>query len=621
MTSPLPIQRPRTPSDTYLANEAPLSPNSESKHGSLRRRPSFSFLRRSKSREGPSRTISGGTNRSSSGGAVPARKLSKKQRALSREQEMRQENIPTQAPKIPDIPRIHQLQEFGGENRRPDSVAIISRKADGYRFSQTGSLVSRETLALAGPHNIPVPPIPTDYAAAKSPVDLFMQTGSIAHRGRSSYASSMVSTINSPRRLRKRKDPTPFKYALKDDLMKPRIANDNCSVLVVGARNSGKTSFLEFLRTSLALSSPKKRAQSHADGHDVPSASSTVGYPNFTPHYLETELGTERIGVTLWDSQGLERNMVDLQLREMSSFVESKFEETFTEENRVVRTPGFKDTHIHCVFLVLDPARLDANVATARKVDGISGAEINGNSLARPHAAALSSGLDENLDLQVLRAFQSKTTVIPVVAKADTITTAHMAFLKRAVWDSIKRANLDKYETIGLGESADEESSEDEQIYGKASLPVEDRKRSDTSHLDSPSDSDASGSSSGPDLTKRRKTPAARKSQTPSPPVPVAMRPQSPAEIPYLPLSVISPDLYEADVPGRRFPWGFADPYNAEHCDFVRLRDMIFSEWREDLREASREIGYEGWRTSRLNRQSARGEPRSPPRGQMGYAR
>lgn len=40
---------------------------------------------------------------------------------------------------------------------------------------------------------------------------------------------------HSPRRVRRRKDPTPY------------------NVLIISARNSGKTSFLNFLKTSLAL--------------------------------------------------------------------------------------------------------------------------------------------------------------------------------------------------------------------------------------------------------------------------------------------------------------------------------------------------------------------------------
>ncbi|KAL8719966.1 MAG: hypothetical protein Q9225_003114 [Loekoesia sp. 1 TL-2023] len=602
MSSAIPIQRPRTPSESYIPNDTHLSPGSGSKerHGSLRRRPSFSFLRRTKSREGVSRTVSAGTARSSSGGSLSGRKLSKKKLVLAREQEMRQENIPPFPPTIPDIPRAQTLQTFGSENYRPGSLATMTGNSDGYNSGRSFSYASRETPGLAVTHDVPVPPIPTNSLHRRFPVDPYARTESMTHRGRYSYASSAVSTIDGPRRLRRRKDPTPF------------------NVLVVGARNAGKTSFLNFLRSSLAQP-PQKHRPSVADTtYDVRTAPSTVGYPNFTPHYLETSIGTERIGVTLWDSQGLERNVVDLQLREMSSFVESKFEDTFTEENRVARTPGFRDTHVHCVFLLLDPARLDANIAAAKKAEAVSGAKVNGNSFAMQRPAITSGGLDENLDLQVMRVLKGKTTVVPVVAKADTITTAHMAYLKRTVWDSIKRAKLDDYDTIGLGENAEEEPSEEEQMDGKAGPPAEEQKLSDTSHLDSPSDSDASFSSADFDPGKPPKRPGIRHSRTPSSPVSVPMRPQAPAEIPYLPLSVISPDLYEPDVQGRKFPWGFADPYNAEHCDFVRLKEMIFSEWRGDLREASREIGYEGWRSSRLNRQSARGSPRG---GQMGYAR
>ncbi|KAL8827277.1 MAG: hypothetical protein Q9170_007078 [Blastenia crenularia] len=573
MSSALPIQRPRTPSDSCLPNESPLSPSSESKdrHGSLRRRPSFSFLRRSKSRDGVSRTVSTGTTRSSSGGSLSGRKLSKKKLVLAREKEMRQENIPPFPPRIPDIPRTQTLQTFGGENYRPESSAIISGKTDTYTAGRSCSYASRETPGLAISHNVPIPPIPNDSHGGRSPVDPYGRAESMTHRGRYSYASSAVSTIDGPRRLRRRKDPTPF------------------NILVVGARNSGKTSFLNFLRSSLAQT-PQKHRPSVADNtYDVHTVPPTIGYPNFTPHLLETTIGSERVSVTLWDSQGLERNVVDLQLREMSSFVESKFEETFTEENRVVRTPGFRDTHIHCVFLLLDPARLDANIAAAKMVDAISGAKVNGNSFAVHRPAGTSGGLDENLDLQVMRVLRGKTTVIPVVAKADTITTAHMAYLKRAVWDSIKRGKLDDYETVGLGENAEEESSEDEQVDRKGRLPAEDPKLSDRSHLDSPSDSEASSSSSDFNLGQPRRPPGVRQSRTPSSPVSVPMRPQAPAETPYLPLSIISPDLYEPDVLGRKFPWGFADPFDAEHCDFIRLKDMIFSEWRGDLREASRE--------------------------------
>ncbi|KAL8646247.1 MAG: hypothetical protein Q9210_006243 [Variospora velana] len=607
-SSALPAQRPRTPSDPYLSDALPLSPGSDPKdrRGSLRRRPSFSFLRRSKSREGESRTVSQGTARSSSGGSLSGRKLSKKKFVLAREQEMRQENIPPFPPRIPDIPRTETLQTFGGENAHPESSAVVSGKLGGYSLGKNLGHASRGTPGLAVTHNVPIPPIPTDVYGSRSPIDPFARSDSMAHRGRHSYASSITSAVNGPRRLRRRKDPTPF------------------NVLVIGARNSGKTSFLKFLQSSLAQQPHKQRVSAHDAAYDIRSALSTALYPNFTSQYLEAESGTERVGVTLWDSQGLERSMVDLQLRELTAFVESKFEDTFSEENKVARTPGFRDTHIHCVFLLLDPTRLDANIAAARKAEAINGAKTNGNSFAKQRYGDMPGGLDENLDLQALRVLKGKTTVVPVIAKADSITAAHMLALKRVVWDSIKRAKLDDYDTIGLGDNAEEEeSSEEEQFGGKEGGPAEDGQITNTSHLDSPSDSDASSSSSDFGLRgKPAKHAGVRHSRTPSSLVAAPMQPHAPATIPYLPLSIISPDLYEPEVPGRKFPWGFADPYNAEHCDFVRLKEMVFSEWRGDLRDASREAGYEKWRSSRLHRQSARGEPRSPPRiNQMGYAR
>lgn len=215
MASTLPNQRPRTPSDSYRSNNAStLSPSSEPKdrHGSLRRRPSFSFLRRSKSREGGvARTVSQGTTRSSSGGSVSGRKLSKKRLVLEREREMRQENIPPFPPRIPDIPRTLTLQTFGGEDYRPENVPMVSGISDGYASGPSFSLASRGTPGLAVTHNLPIPPIPADSLGGRPPFDPYARTESMTHRGRHSYASSAVSTINGPRRLRRRKDPTPFK--------------------------------------------------------------------------------------------------------------------------------------------------------------------------------------------------------------------------------------------------------------------------------------------------------------------------------------------------------------------------------------------------------------------------
>ena len=321
-------------------------------------------------------------------------------------------------------------------------------------------------------------------------------------------------------------------------------------------------------------------------------------------HYLETEIDGERVGMTLWDSQGLEKNVVDLQLREMSIFIENKFEDTFSEEMKVVRAPGVRDTHIHCVFLILDPVRLDANIQAAQQQTSL-------DKIARKVGtpARIVGALDEDFDLQVIRTLHGKTSVVPVISKADTITTAHMAFLKKMVHDSLKKTGLDPLEALSF---ADEESDEEDiGIIDKFDEREEDEEI-------------ARNTTESPDSEDGRPSPHTSDSDTvpldqPTPTLPHhnsqrhkrgesdGISDEGAVDAPYLPYSILSPDSYSlesGDGPvGRKFPWGFADPHNPEHCDFVKLKEMCFGEWRAELREASKEIWYERWRTSRLDRQ------------------
>ena len=141
------------------------------------------------------------TNRTTSGG-----KLSKKAIVAQRQQDLlnEQRNAPT--PKLPDIVRAPTLQTFGGEDLRPDSIAIMSNQAGGYNSRQgLPKGVVDMTKMHAAPRGVPVPPIPGDGAQDRDEAE------SMKNRGRYSYASSHVSAINSPRKVRRRKDPTPFK--------------------------------------------------------------------------------------------------------------------------------------------------------------------------------------------------------------------------------------------------------------------------------------------------------------------------------------------------------------------------------------------------------------------------
>lgn len=84
-------------------------------------------------------------------------------------------------------------------------MAIVSNRAG--TFQGKASMDSKRYAA-----GVPIPPIPGQNGMGVGDwVDPYARTESMTHRGRYSYASSAVSTINSPRRVRRRKDPTPFK--------------------------------------------------------------------------------------------------------------------------------------------------------------------------------------------------------------------------------------------------------------------------------------------------------------------------------------------------------------------------------------------------------------------------
>jgi hypothetical protein len=169
------------------------SPGADSKHNGDRRT-SFNFLRRQKSTETANRKTMG-----------------KKQKAQLQQQQQQPQSIPRVPPQLPSHSPLPKINSFGGENARPDTYAILSNN-----YHASGSHAMPYSSS-SPPHGVPIPPIPSSSPGSKNAggeqFDPYARTESMTHRGRYSYASSAISAsgINSPRRVRRRKDPTPFK--------------------------------------------------------------------------------------------------------------------------------------------------------------------------------------------------------------------------------------------------------------------------------------------------------------------------------------------------------------------------------------------------------------------------
>ncbi|KAF2150351.1 hypothetical protein K461DRAFT_229041 [Myriangium duriaei CBS 260.36] len=512
----------------------------------------------------------------------------RKQKLREQEERLRQLREARQqrpAPVLPSPTTLPAINPLSKEHFRPDSIAIVSNKASNFsRPYQTSpsSLPVSTSLPILTNQNLQSPSSPSvsrlsgemaSPTSSRNGEYLDPQGKSDGLNRYNSVSSSTMSHLHSPRRIRRRKDPTPF------------------NVLVMGAKGSGKTTFIDFLKDSLSLPLEKQH-------QSISTPRMTTSDGTFTAHYVETEFDHERVGLTIWDTKGLEKNLADLQVREAITFIESKFEETFNEESKVMRSPGAKDSHIHCVFLVLDPNNIDTTLQTAKS-------QVSGNAFAQARGPA---GLSQDLDLLVMKGIAGKAAVIPIISKADTLTGPHMEFLRMSVWNSMQAENLDP---LAFLEPEDSESDydESENQSDRDPLPIQSTDSSMSSgqragHLQDDSDYSDDGYGGSSPLAKTRSTVTTPSPQQPKRP---SSRGASRTIIPgetsvedmYLPFTVLSPDPYELNAVGRRFPWGMADPFNPEHCDYVRLRDSVFSEWRAELRTSSRE-GYEAWRTSRL---------------------
>lgn len=128
----------------------------------------------------------------------------KAQQAREREAELqRQASIASQPP--PKLPQLYNgLREPIFETR--DSVAIFGSDPLRSQPRATPPRAVSMDVPRAVSADIPIPPIPNG-----SSVDPYARTESMTNRGRYSYASTAVSAVNNPRRVRRRKDPTPFK--------------------------------------------------------------------------------------------------------------------------------------------------------------------------------------------------------------------------------------------------------------------------------------------------------------------------------------------------------------------------------------------------------------------------
>ena len=195
----------RTSRDGYTTS--PGSPE-----GERNRRGSFGFLSRSrsKSRDNVVTSPDGQTK------MLRKHKVREQEERLRQQREARAHELP---PTIPSHSPLPAINTFGGDTARPDSIAIISNNVKASNFSrpyQHNTMAQSTSLPLLGgnPNALQTSTTRSTLGGGSirngEYVDPQTRTESITSRGRYSLSDSHGNVV-SPRRVRRRKDPTPFK--------------------------------------------------------------------------------------------------------------------------------------------------------------------------------------------------------------------------------------------------------------------------------------------------------------------------------------------------------------------------------------------------------------------------
>ncbi|XP_072385097.1 septin-7 [Diabrotica undecimpunctata] len=192
-------------------------------------------------------------------------------------------------------------------------------------------------------------------------------------------------------------------------------------------------------------------------------------------------------------------------------FIESKYEDYLNSEARVTRK-SMPDQRVHCCLYFIQPS---------------------GHGL-------------KSLDIEFMKRLCDKVNIIPVIAKADTLTADECALFKKQILNEIAQNKIKIYEFPDTSEEDEEH---------KLNKSLKDR-------------------------------------------VPFAVVGAN---------AVLEVDGKK--LRGRKYPWGIAEVENLEHCDFIALRNMVIRTHLQDLKDVTNNVHYENYRCCKLAGLGVDGKP------------
>ncbi|KAJ3299181.1 hypothetical protein HK104_009785 [Borealophlyctis nickersoniae] len=271
------------------------------------------------------------------------------------------------------------------------------------------------------------------------------------------------------------------------------------TVMIVGSSGLGKSTFVNTLCESSVLA--KK-------DHSMPEKAAHEKTVAITPTTVDMEEDGIKLSLTIVDTPGFGDNINNEgSFHDILAYIEKQFDTILAEESRIKRNPKFQDNRVHAVLYFIAPT---------------------GHSL-------------REIDIEFMRRLGPRANVIPVIAKADSMSPPELAAFKKKVMEDIAYYKIPIY-NFPYDEEEDDEDTIDENDELRALLPFA-----------------VVGSEDEAIVNGRR-------------------------------------------VRGRQYPWGFVDVDNPQHCDFSKLRFMLLSSHLQDLKEITHDHLYEQYRTEKLSK-------------------
>lgn len=188
----------------------------------------------------------------------------------------------------------------------------------------------------------------------------------------------------------------------------------------------------------------------------------------------------------------------------ITEYIDGKYEEYLSSESKVNRKLPINDQRIHCCLYFISA----------------------GHTL-------------KQLDIEVMKKLHDRVNLIPVIAKADTMTSEEVKQFKKVVLDVITENKIQIYEFPDIDDDDIENSHTNSVLKSKLPFAIV-------------------GSNkvlSGPDGKTFR---------------------------------------------GRQYPWGVVNVDELGHCDFMALRTMLIRTHMHDLKDVTNNVHYENYRFKKL---------------------